>query len=485
MSSRLILFTNSYPYGPGETFLHEELPFVATKFTEVIIYPLYAPYNIYPDRSSKNLPGNVVVKEPLLPFDHKDKKRLLLKGLFSFAPLFFSFKELFSRKVLCNKKNLWIFFNYLLILRAALGNKKIIREIGAYLSPNGNGDENLSGKEKKLSGVVKVVAYFYWGDKSALMIPFLKRRLVDLARKCIRSAEGNGFKLPEFVVRFHGSDLYEHAKGYLPFRRMLYQSIDYAVTISQSGADYIKENYVGSLPENVCVYRLGSGNPYAGQMRRKEMSNNNELPILWDSLERVENNGKVFRIVSCSNVIELKRVNLIAEALKEFGKQMDSVLELAESGLEEVCWTHIGDGPLLDEIKKSCAQLPSFIKTEFKGAMPHDKVLEYYHKTGADIFVQVSRSEGVPVSIMEALSFGIPVVATDVGGVGEIVNAENGTLLPADLTAGQLKEAFVKYMQMSAPERKKMRSEAIATWQNCWNAESNYESFAEFLESII
>ena len=47
--------------------------------------------------------------------------------------------------------------------------------------------------------------------------------------------------------------------------------------------------------------------------------------------------------------------------------------------------------------------------------------------------MNVSESEGIPVSIMEASSFGIPVIATNVGGVGEIVeNGYNGLLLNKD-----------------------------------------------------
>lgn len=41
----------------------------------------------------------------------------------------------------------------------------------------------------------------------------------------------------------------------------------------------------------------------------------------------------------------------------------------------------------------------------------------------------MSDSEGIPVSIMEAMSFGIPVIARNVGGMSEIVNEENGLLL--------------------------------------------------------
>lgn len=432
---KLVLFTNSYPYGQGETFLHDELPFLSAKFGHITIFPLYRPKN---GCLHKAVPRNVSVKEPLLGFDHKDKKHLLLKGVFNGSPLFFCLKELFSRRVIVSCRNMWIFFNYLLILRAVLGNRKKMRDV--------------IGELEKAE-----VAYFYWGDKSALIIPFVKRKMR-------RKNAAKSRRLPKFVVRFHGSDLYEHAKGYLPFRQILYPSVDYAVPISRNGAEYIESNYPYALPKNIVVYRLGSINPFAER--------------------EVSGRRNVFRIVSCSNVIELKRVSLIARALGELGRELESVIELAEHKMDAICWTHIGDGPLLKEVKRQCAYFPPFIKVEFKGALPHEEVLEYYHHTGAELFIQVSRSEGVPVSIMEALSFGIPVVATNVGGVGEIVEEECGTLLPANVSALEIKEAIIKYINLSNEQMKAMRNNAVALWQRNWSAENNYRAFACFLENL-
>jgi len=56
--------------------------------------------------------------------------------------------------------------------------------------------------------------------------------------------------------------------------------------------------------------------------------------------------------------------------------------------------------------------------------------------------VLVSETEGLPVAIMEAFSAGIPVIATDVGGVSELVNGKNGILLEKKPEANKLVNAI-------------------------------------------
>lgn len=487
--ARLVLFTNTYPYGKGETFLHDEIPFLAEQFREVVIYPLYIPK---PEQINKpaasntgksdlcnnscnkvraaesapvvrNVPENITVKSPLLPFDHKNKKQLLLKGLFNLAPAGFAVTEFFSKGVFFSTKKSWVFFNYLLMLRTILGNAKKIKEI----------ESDLTGEH--------TVAYFYWGDKTALLIPFLKKKLAKAEGKEMSQKDGEEnntsdsvaettqpykiekSRIPQFAVRFHGSDIYEEAKGYLPFRNLLYKHIDYAIPISQNGADYIANRYPGSQPGHIVVHRLGSSNSRP---------------------ESKVSNDKIFRIVSCSHVIELKRVHLIAQALNELGKELNLILELTEQNVDIIQWIHIGDGPLLTEIRRLCANFPPFIQSDFKGSLPHQQVMDFYRENKVDLFVQVSRSEGIPVSIMEAFSFGIPVVATNVGGVGEILAEGTGTLLPADLSIKQLKEVFIKYLNMPQETRDTLRINAFNEWKAHWNAEENYKAFAAFLKSL-
>ena len=78
------------------------------------------------------------------------------------------------------------------------------------------------------------------------------------------------------------------------------------------------------------------------------------------------------------------------------------------------------------ELKKICDDLGLTDKVHWTGVI--NNVKEYLRKT--DIYCQPSRSEAISLSIAEAMQYGIPIVATNVGGVSELVhNGENGFLV--------------------------------------------------------
>lgn len=95
-------------------------------------------------------------------------------------------------------------------------------------------------------------------------------------------------------------------------------------------------------------------------------------------------------------------------------------------------WVHAGDGAERDQVLKYAKDLPSNIQMELLGSIPHQEVYDYYKNHDIDVFLHVSESEGLPVSMMEAISFGVPIMACDVGGVSEIVNENTGVLLPKE-----------------------------------------------------
>lgn len=90
-----------------------------------------------------------------------------------------------------------------------------------------------------------------------------------------------------------------------------------------------------------------------------------------------------------------------------------------------------------------------------------------------DLFVNMSLSEGIPVSIMEAISFGIPIIATNVGGNAEIVNDETGVLIPVNIDQAAFNETVSDIMN----KMDILKISTILCYQNEFNADKNYHCF--------
>lgn len=179
-----------------------------------------------------------------------------------------------------------------------------------------------------------------------------------------------------------------------------------------------------------------------------------------------------FRVLSCSGAISVKRITLIIHALKQIVSK-------------KIIWTHIGDGPLLDSIKQEAkANLDSCdnIQYEFLGRLKNSQIHEYYTSHPVDVFVNVSSSEGLPVSLMEAIAYGVPCIATDVGGTRELVNSKTGFLLNANPTFDQIASAILSFINMSDKEINVIRNDAFSKWRSSFDSIKNVN---DFLNQII
>ncbi len=119
--------------------------------------------------------------------------------------------------------------------------------------------------------------------------------------------------------------------------------------------------------------------------------------------------------------------NLVA--LKRHGDLIHSVKTLHERGIQCELWL-AGDGPLRASLEHLVRALGLEESVRFLGQLPHDEVIEIYRSQAIACAVLASSIEGIPVSLMEAMSFGIPVVATEVGGVPELLGDGCGVIVP-------------------------------------------------------
>lgn len=88
-----------------------------------------------------------------------------------------------------------------------------------------------------------------------------------------------------------------------------------------------------------------------------------------------------------------------------------------------------GTGSNREELIQMSSEMGIRDRVKFPGYVSRDRLLEYYQSS--DIFVNPSRYEGLPTSVLEAMACGLPVVATDIPGHNELITrGENGLLVP-------------------------------------------------------
>ena len=257
--------------------------------------------------------------------------------------------------------------------------------------------------------------------------------------------EGMGIPM---VTRAHGYDLFpeQDRLGFIPFQRALLEHVDHVFSVSQAGAEYLRGAYP-DLARKVDVAYLGTDEPRG--------------------LAPSSSDGRL-RIVTCSSVVPVKRLD----------RMVDVVRRLRESG-EDVEWTHIGGGPGLDALEEQCASLGPVVR--FTGQLPAGMVTDWLAKHPVDLFCNVSESEGLPVTLMEAASCGIPLLAADAGGNREIVDAAVGVLLGPDPSPGDVADAVLAFAALDAPGRTALREASRRRWEERFKAESNYPAFSRRL----
>ncbi|MBK8368427.1 MAG: glycosyltransferase [Bacteroidetes bacterium] len=96
--------------------------------------------------------------------------------------------------------------------------------------------------------------------------------------------------------------------------------------------------------------------------------------------------------------------------------------------------------------------------------------MDFYKDKPVDLFVNVSEIEGIPVSIMEAISFGIPCIGTNVGGVSEIVNEQTGFLIDKNFEPNEVAELLSKYLSKLPLEKNEFRLGVKLFWKENYDA---------------
>lgn len=413
----LILLTNSYPYSSEEPFIESEMPYLAEAFDKVIVLAVGLGKGA---SKTRHTPGNVDCYNIGKTSKTVSRTISLLNGamnsvLPSKTPKDDEARSNFKKRVFCE-----------------------------YFSARGEREFSLCKDildKYDFSEYDGVTIYSYW---------FFVTALVGCK---VRDYIHSQCKNIKFVSRSHGYDVYKYANSmnYLPLREYLLERVDSLHPCSADGEKYIADQFPG-YKEKISHRYLGTKDDGISEM-----------------------NDDCFHIVSCSRMVNLKRLDRIASALAL----------LKNENVGTIKWTHIGDGETMQKVREICDAKLDFMEVNLIGRISNTQVREFYKNEKVDVLLNVSTTEGLPVSMMEAISFSIPVIATDVGGVKEIIrDGYNGLLLSPDFTDKELADRIKELILSDKEERQKLRKNARDFWEKNFDAHSNYSGFAKEISDM-
>lgn len=264
-------------------------------------------------------------------------------------------------------------------------------------------------------------------------------------------------KIRSFYSRAHGRDLFEYREPItkkLALREFQIKQVKEVYSVSKAGQYYLQDRYP--------TFESKFKNAYLGSYDHGKASLDNEAP---------------FTIVSCANIRNIKRIHVLMEVLMHIPFNFK--------------WVHFGKEP--SSTSTEPADILYFKQKEkilnhknsdvhIKGSCLNSDILNFYKSNSINLFISLSETEGVPVSMMEAASFGIPILSTDVGGCSEIIlDKVTGILISKDFNVEEVADLIVQF-STSTMNTNSFHKQVRENWESNFSITKNYKSF---LKAII
>lgn len=420
---KLIILTHAFPYKPPtEQFLSNEIMITKNYFDLVYVVP--TSHTAWETRTLIKNSDNVRDIRLI-------RKNKLIEIITSLVPAIILNKEFYQEIIILIKHNQLFNSKAIKALCLTMINSKIISDsILNFLN------ENLKKNDQ-------IYLYSYWLSHLAHAASKIKKQLIKM-----------GYNNVIVFSRAHGySDIFSSLdmKNYKPSISFMNKNLDQIYSISNCGKKYLEK--IGFEPGLLKVDRLG---------------------VPDNGFKQIIDRKPCFLIVSCSFLVKIKRVDLIVKALLQIKHQ-------------KIKWVHFGDGPEREYIEELMRNKENgIIDFVLLGKYNNSEIINFYKDQSPDLFINTSSVEGIPVSIMEAISFGIPVIACNVGGNAEICfNNYNGVLLNSDFTIDQLANTIRFFIEMDGSLYKSYCLNSRRVFLKYYNNKKNYNKFAKDLLKLM
>lgn len=187
--------------------------------------------------------------------------------------------------------------------------------------------------------------------------------------------------------------------------------------------------------------------------------NSDKLKWITNKIYPIRNNkslkkeDEIIKLLTVARLEPPKRVDLLIEATKN--------LDIVELHI-------IGDG----------SQKSYLESIKHRNVIFHGEIDGFNHFQDYDIFSLISDSEGLPLSALEAMSSGMPIILSDVGGCFELID-ENGILVKNDINL--IKEAIIKCLL----NKKIFSKNSIKLFDKMYNLELNKDIYIDYYKDVL
>lgn len=325
------------------------------------------------------------------------------------------------------------------------GRQQVLKRIYRALM-FGTAAETFYRRLKKKIGLDRnsnALFYFYWFDYKCFGLTMHKHKYPNI----------------KIVARTHGYDLYDYRElyGRQFFKLQTDAGLERLIFAAQFAKDYYLERYGKPDGSKYPLHRLGvADKSISSEIRRAAYKAD-------------------FLLLSCSNAIPIKRVDLIIDGLSVIADK-------------KIKWVHIGGGDELSRLQEAAQKKlreKNNIQYEFTDVLRNDKVMRFYKDHYVSCFITTTSTEGgSPVSVQEALSFGVPVITVSVGELPQMISG-NGILLSENPAMTEVGDAIEHMAEIYGTEEYFMMcGQSLQIFRDKFDADRNFSILAKELEQV-
>ena len=409
-------------------------------FLFTLYYPLAEVNEIFLEEELRCAAEIDAIDITVIPFKQRKDELRTIPSQFTLDTTIARRVAHFSLRTICKILCRAVFWRFLVVdlipdlfRHARLPKKLLARFLRAlYIS------DYLIAQYRLHKSTTNFVCYSYWCDEAVSGFYLAQQREPRLAKSLK-------------IARLHRWEVRE--PSYLfPFRSKALTVLDNILAVSHQGRDEFCQHYP-ALAQRISCFYLG-------------------VAEVAPARQQFTHTSECLEFVSCSILRPVKRVNLIYELLVAYAEQFPS---------RTFHWVHFGGGDALNTLRSQVKHAPHNLRVELRGATDNTIVRNYLRTANAAIFLNMSEHEGLPISIQEALSASIPVIATRAGGTPEAVDNTTGALLSLHPTLIEFAEAVQQietdYLTYAHAARKR--------FEERFQSKENFRKFYTFVQTAL